>query len=408
MLAHMKEYENEWKDQLNVDLMTKSSDTPLYELVIDAWKSLEVVSCIKLVRWEYNTKESSIDINHHIRKRKKGQKKEKVKYKFTKDDRYGCLSLWIDITAPETDPKTGVHIVKHRTVKKDMLIPLQMEDGYFYIKGKRYYLIYQLLEKSTYTNPSSLTFKSLMPITLFRKSIKKSDTEGNPHILPMFNVQLFRKSVPIMLLYAAMGLRASLGDLYVDDILTFVPDTDGVDLTRFICFPISQKCFIKVERDLFEKYQYVQSIVGGLLEITTNRFSIDNLYDPGIWYKKLGNNGKAEKGRETIRNFQRILDNTTKKILKLHPYHTFDAYALLRYGMMNFNELRVKDNLSLENKRLRCNEYIVSLLTKELSEKLNHVISLGNRATIENYIDQMSRSIQNLSNCGKPQIALNY
>ena len=203
----------------------------------------------------------------------------------------------------------------------------------------------------------------------------------------MFNVQLFRKSVPIMLLYAAMGLRASLGDLYVDDILTFVPDTDDVDLTRFICFPISQKCFIKVERDLFEKYQYVQSIVGGLLEITTNRFSIDNLYDPGIWYKKLWNNGKAEKGRETIRNFQRILDNTTKKILKLHPYHTFDAYALLRYGMMNFNELRVKDNLSLENKRLRCNEYIVSLLTKELSEKLNHVISLGNRATIENYID---------------------
>lgn len=390
MLSHMQEYENEWESQLNTALMNKEADTPLYEYVIDAWKSLEMVSNIKVIRWEYNTKESTIDINRHIRKRKKNQtKKGKIDYKFTKDDRFGCLSLWIDITVPEIDPKTKVQIVKQKTIKKNMLIPIQDEDGYFFIKGKRYYLIYQLVEKSTYTNPSSITFKSLMPVVLTRKTITKNDCEGNPYVLPLFYVRLFRKEVPIMLLYAAMGLRYSLNDLYVADILKFVPDIDDVDLQRFLCFPISQKCFIKVERDLFDKYQYVQSVVGGLLEITTNRFSIDNLYDVTIWYKKLGNNGKPEKGRETIKNFQRILDETTKKILKMHPYHTFDAYSLLRYGQMNFNELRVKDNLSLDNKRIRCNEYIVSLLTKELSEKLNHVISLGNRATIENYIDLM-------------------
>ena len=42
-----------------------------------------------------------------------------------------------------------------------MLIPLQDEEGYFYIKGKKYYLIYQLVEKSTYTSNSSVTLKSL-------------------------------------------------------------------------------------------------------------------------------------------------------------------------------------------------------------------------------------------------------
>ena len=52
-----------------------------------------------------------------------------------------------------------------------------------------------------------------------------------------------------------------------------------------------------------------------------------------------------------------------------------------------FTTLRLKDNLSLENKRLRCNELISSLLTLEFSKRLNRIISLGEKATIDNYRD---------------------
>ena len=52
--------------------------------------------------------------------------------------------------------------------------------------------------------------------------------------------------------------------------------------------------------------------------------------------------------------------------------------------MQNFNELRLKDNCDLGTKRLRCNEYISSLLTKEFSKRLNRIISLGEKATIDN------------------------
>jgi hypothetical protein len=55
--------------------------------------------------------------------------------------------------------------------------------------------------------------------------------------------------------------------------------------------------------------------------------------------------------------------------------------------MQEYNELRLKDNLDLRNKRIRCNEYIASLLTKEFSKRLNRIISLRNKATIENYRD---------------------
>ena len=75
---------------------------------------------------------------------------------------------------------------------------------------------------------------------------------------------------------------------------------------------------------------------------------------------------------------------TTKKVLKLPEYHCEDIYALLRWIMENFNDLRLKDNCDLNNKRLRCNEYISSLLTKEFSRRLNRIISMGDKVTIDN------------------------
>lgn len=75
---------------------------------------------------------------------------------------------------------------------------------------------------------------------------------------------------------------------------------------------------------------------------------------------------------------------TTKNVLMLPDYHKDNIYALLRWAMEHFQELRLKDNLDLANKRLRCNEYIVSLLTKEFSRRLNRIITMGDKVTIMN------------------------
>ena len=52
--------------------------------------------------------------------------------------------------------------------------------------------------------------------------------------------------------------------------------------------------------------------------------------------------------------------------------------------MQNFSELRKKDNMDLGNKRLRCNEYIASLLTKTFSERVNRIIAMGSKVTLKN------------------------
>lgn len=151
-----------FEKHLNTALMTKSADLPLVEFVKESWRSLEVIPNIKIVGFEYTEEESDIEINKHIFKReKKKRKNERFDYKYVDDDRYGKLTTKIHVTVREKNPDTGEMFEHVYPITKAMLIPLQDEDGYLYIKGKKYYLIYQMVEKSTYTSSQSVVLKSL-------------------------------------------------------------------------------------------------------------------------------------------------------------------------------------------------------------------------------------------------------
>ena len=402
MRHYIKDYISDFERELNLPLINKEADLPLVEYIKDAWKSLEIVKNIKIVKFEYNDNESQLDINKFIFKReKKKKKKDRCDYKFVNDDRYGCLTVWIQITTEEQERGKEAQI-RQKVIKKQMLIPLQDDEGYYFIKGKKYYIIYQLVDKSTYTSSSSVTLKSLMPIAVKRNAIhtenvlksatSKTDVNGQEFVLPVYNVFVFKKEIPIILFYAANGMDWALNYLCVNNIIEFVEDIVDPDHSKFLYFQISSKCYIKVYKELFLKYPYVQSIVGGLLHVCTNRITIEELNNKSIWIKKLSNNNTVEKGNDILVFFNRLLDETTKKILMLTDHDKTDIYAILRWMMMNYNELRMKDNLSLDNKRLRCNEYIAALLTQEFSKRLNRVITLGAKATLQDYLDMFKFS----------------
>lgn len=402
MRKYIKNYVSDFEKELNTRLMNKEADVPLVEYVKDAWKSLEICHNIRILKFEYNDKESSIDINKFIFKRdKKKKKKDRFDYKFVNDDRYGCLTVWIEITVQDQD-KGKENTVHQKVIKKQMLIPLQDDDGYFLIKGKKYSLIYQLVDKSTYTSSSSVTLKSLMPVCVKRQAIRTEsfckshkdakDVNGAEFLLPVYNVFVFKKEIPILLFYAANGMDWALSYLGVDEVIKFKDEIEETDNDHYLYFQISSKCFIQVHKELFLKYPFIQSVVGGLLHICTNRISIDDLNNKYIWIKKLSTNNTIEKGEDILVFFQRLLDVTTKKILMLPIHDKDDIYAILRWMMQNFNELRMKDNLSLDNKRLRCNEYIAALLTQEFSNRLNRVITLGSKATLLDFLDMFKFS----------------
>lgn len=398
MKKYINDYVSDFEKELNIPLMNKEADMPLVEYVKDAWRSLEIVKNIKILKFEYNENESEIDINRFIFKReKKKRKKDRCDYKFVNDDRYGCLTVHIQITIEEEDQRTKEKSIHQKIIKKQMLIPLQDEEGYYYIKGKKYYIIYQLVDKSTYTSSSSVTLKSLMPIAVKRNSIKtenftktvinKTDDNGTEYLLPVYNVFVFKKEIPIILFFVANGLDWALSFLGVDTVIKFIEDTDNIDEEKNIYFQVSSKLFIEVNKELFLKYPYIQGIVGMFLEVCTNRFTLKDMYNKEIWIKKLSNNNTLEKGNDILVFFNRLMDETTKKILMLDDFNKKDVYALLRWIMQNYNTLRMKDNLSLDNKRLRCNEYVASLLTQEFSKRLNRIITLGSKATMGDFHD---------------------
>ena len=169
MKESIRNYVCKWEDQLNIPLMDKSNDAPLIDYIKDAWKSLEVVQQIKIVGFDYSEEESDIDINRHIFKReKKKKKKDRFDIKYIADDRVGKLTVHLEITMLEKNPETLETKYQVYPIKKSMLIPLQDANGYITIHGKKYYLIYQIAEKSTYTSNSSVTLKSLSGIGLYK------------------------------------------------------------------------------------------------------------------------------------------------------------------------------------------------------------------------------------------------
>lgn len=384
MKSSLKNYVCKFEKDLNLDLINKSADAPLVDYIVDALKSLEVVPQIKFISYEYTEHESEIDINRHVFKReKRKRKKDKHSVKYIADDRVGKLTVHMEITMLERDPETDTYSYQRHPFTKAILIPLQDERGLYYLKGKHYYLIYQMVEKSTYTSASSVTTKSLMPICIKRHVVDVEDTDGHVYQVPSYYVFVFKKEINVLLFYLAKGLYEALDMLEVIGVVDFLEEMPAKPKPDKIYFSLSSKCFIEVDRKMFKEYSYIMSIVGMFYEMTSSRITLSQLKDPKLFIKKIANPANYEKGKSINKYFARLADQTTLKILKLPLYYRQDIYGLLKWMMEEFNTLRLKDNCDINTKRIRCNEYIASLFTADLSKRLNRVISMGEKATVE-------------------------
>ena len=176
--------------------------------------------------------------------------------------------------------------------------------------------MYQLLEKSTYTSASSVTLKSLMPIAVKRNIIEAEDINEEKYSLPSYYVFVFKKEIPIILFYLSKGIQYTLEYLNVRNVISFKDKIIDKDDTNYLYFQLSSKCFLEVDKKLFHKYPYIQSIVGAFCTVCTNRVTLDQLDDPKQWIKKIANPNNYEKGYGILKYFNRLLD---KCFVQLKP-----------------------------------------------------------------------------------------
>ena len=177
------------------------------------------------------------------------------------------------------------------------------------------------------TSSQSVTLKSLMPIACKRNieeakamieeagighgknNIEVQDLYGNTYNLPSYYVFVFRKEIPIILFYLSKGIDYTLHYLNVDNVVRFIDKLpQEVDYVNRLYFQLSSKCILEVDKELFEKYPYIQSIVGAFCTVCTNRVTLEQLDDHKQWIKRIANPNNYEKGYGILKYFNRLLD----------------------------------------------------------------------------------------------------
>lgn len=382
MLKYLNDLPNDFVDQLNIGLMNKEFDKPLEEYIFDAFKGFEILPNIEILGYDWVPDEDKYDINDHVIRRNSNKNKAIKNIAETR-----CGVLYIDVEVSGLD-KNGVKKIHY--LKKPIIIPIQDKHGYYLIKGKKCYLIYQMVDKMLYPSFGAVTVKSLMPICVKTQKEEIVDTDGNVHIVPIYNIQIFKTAINVLLIYSHLTISKTLNFMEVDRFIRIESkDEEHKKDDKMLSFDCGKKSniVVSVYKDIFEKEVYVKSIVGCLIKLfEETKIKYEDIDNWEEWMIIVGGKNTIRRGIYQHIFFNRLLDDVTRKELKINDYDKQNIYYLLRWIIQNYHTLWSKDNLSMINKRLRCREYIGSFVTAEVSKKINRIVSLGDKATIKDYL----------------------
>ena len=378
MLKYLNSLPNPFADNLNKALMNREFDNNLVEYIIDSFRGLEILDGVKIVDWYFDSNEDNYNVNDHVVRR--NSNKNKVIKNITETR---CGVLYIDVEISGIDNKTGEHKVHY--IKKPVIIPLQDEHGYYKIKGKTAYILFQLVDKLSYPSIGAVTVKSLMPICVKTSKEELIDTEGNSYIVPIYSIQIFKTAINILLIYSHLAVTKMLNFMEVNRFIKVLEKVNYEPEEGYLYFECGKKSDIVVacQKEPFDEFIYVRSITGCLTKLfEESKIPFEKIDDWEEWMIIVGGKNTIRRGQYQHIFFRRLLDDVTQKELKVNEYDKQSIHYLLRWIVQNFHVLWAKDNLSLVNKRLRCNEYLGTLMTAEVSKRINRIVSLGDKAGI--------------------------
>lgn len=382
MRKFLHKMENKYEENLNLDILNKAFDKPIEEYIYQAFKSLEILPAIKILGYEYDPKgEADYDQNNYIIRRNKNKNKA---IKSIAESR--CSVMYIDIELKGMNKKGEFEV---RQIKKPIIIPIQDDKGFYTIKGKKYYLIYQMVDKMLYPSFNAVTTKSLMPICVRIENGDFEDIDGTIHTIPTHTIQIFKNAINCLYIYSEYGITKTLMFLEVDRFISVEEDGKYDRKENRYYFPCGKKSniVVSVDKYMFDHEIYVKSMAGCLISIfKETKMKYDEIDDYDTWMIHTGGNNTVKRGQYQHIFFNRLLDDTNREEMKINEYDKQNIRYLLRYILQNYYKLWEKDNLAMENKRLRCNEYIASFITQELSDRINKIVSMGDKAGLQEYL----------------------
>jgi len=357
MLDWIKDYEQPNKFNEDIIYNLRKEDN-MVDYLVDVCKALETIPNIKYDGYELIDDENKFKEKNWIS---------------VNDSRLSLINFKFIITFKDEVEKVNMPI----------FIPKLINNYYYILNGNKYYAIYQNVDSSTYNTKDSCILKSLlMPIILKREEKKITDIEGNEYKGYIYLINLFKHKANILYyFFSIMGYSKTINYFGFKDYISLKKKVNKNNTSAALYFQINKNVFLKINKKKFNSSRFFRSFIFCLLDMFNKKTVIEKINKTSYWKVKLGsiftknNNNQFEKAETVLLSFKRILDDRTKKNLRIPDEDKEDIFALIRWMVRNFNNLMKKDNLSLLNKRLRLAEYQITPFVRKMSVNTYRILN---------------------------------
>lgn len=384
VISHIANPMNDIKVDLGVD-------KPLWEYVKQAIQDIEVINIlglnpiddtsvspfIHIDNWVWNPHPLAEEIQY--RRRETGTK---VSTKTIGNTRIGILEFDMYVGARDKNKNLETDVVHNK-----IYVPIADEQGRYMIDNILY-SEYQLVDKLLYpSGKNSITLKSLLPIVISYNNISETSISGYIVNSKIGMVKIFKTMEPILSCF--MHIPAPLSYLGVFPILQFCDEVlDDTDKFEYFQPIEGVDIYIKGYVKGLEKFDYVRSIlVMGISLIRKYKpESINDLRNPRWWVYQLSYyDGIIEhRGACHEMHVARMLDTISAQVLPIPESDKYNMTSLLRYVLQTeFEDINI---FSYENKRLRLNEVISTIITADVSDKLKRMFKFGILLTMKDML----------------------
>lgn len=406
-------FPNPDEGRINTALMNREYEEPLEEFVRGCFDSIEkVLPNIHMERYTFEDDSSKVDLSEYVQVRKSVFDKSIKKITPIKKSNLGELTMYFLVTLPNdireeiSKDEKLLNSRKYKPFIRDdynlefsvrILIPIADDSGRYLLNGVKSYRLYQLTEKSTYITPGTDVMKSVMPVMVRRGKYVTISLTGTEYTLNQFLVLLFKGFMNAFIFYfATMGFYETLEFFRIREYIEIEPwNSDKTYDPRYEYFKIATDGCLKVNKKVLV-HKYIQGMVGTIIgSIGRNEYTLEKILNKETWVKRVGITSKKvndevmiDLGKRYLMLFYRMYDINIKKALQLQEVNKKHIYAIIRWIIQHYDEIRMKDNLDYKNKRLRGYEQYSALLNEVISTKIKTLISHENKRAedvVENY-----------------------
>ena len=394
-------------EKFNEKLFTRSD-----EEVIEALKKI-ILSCQRESFFTIKVKgfrvvEGYREVNETLRKYQDYlQSKGSSRSKNDEDNRYNFIDL--KESALKLLIVTYYVAIKdeHDTIDVIIAVPRVVDKFYYLINGSYYSAMYQIVDASTYNNATSkkdshcVTLKTtFQPIRIFRNVLSGDralrTTKGEIINSTQYDCMAFNKSVSTSLyIFAKYGYYDALTflglgnaiiltseDMDNDDFYTFQPQTkDG--MRKGTCI------FINVPKMLFDGNFVLQHVVNMICNNIEKGTELNDIFCRDYWINRLGmsyssapSTDTLAKGNSVLISIKGVYDIATKEDIHLPEEYKYNVFRIIQWMINEYNNLKLKDNLNIMTKKIRCADYIASMYAAKLSKGIYRLSDQGKRADL--------------------------